>query len=442
MFMIILALLFMGGSWGEGGLSTITSGFSDDATGLDLEEVLPSDISLPETNALILAELALDPTSIPISIDVPDWTPSSNDISDGGYGQLPQSGIGGRTQGNRRRLALLEGGSRESEEAVELGLAWLAAHQFHDGSWHFDFREAPNCQGQCGDHGSLTSTNAATGLALLSFLGAGYTHREGPYQEVVNRGLYYLTSRLRPTQHGGELRDDLAYGMYCHAIATLALCEAYAMTEDPHLEQIVQRAVDYIVYAQHEGGGWRYGPREPGDTTVTGWQVITLKSALLAEFQVPSPVWHGVDRFLNQVGSDRGAFYGYMRAGREPTNTAIGLLCRMMLGWDHDNSSLYRGVTYLSRHGPSDHNMYFNYYAAQVMRHYGGREWDRWNVRLRDFLVATQARSGHERGSWQFDEQYSRNAGRLYNTTMAIMTLEVYYRYMPLYGKSAVELVP
>jgi hypothetical protein len=230
--------------------------------------------------------------------------------------------------------------------------------------------------------------------------------------------------------------------MYPHAIATLALCEAYAMTKDESLQLPAQFAVDFIVYAQHEGGGWRYHPREPGDTTVTGWQVIALKGALLAGLDVPSPVWFGVNKFLDSVQRDGGAFYGYRRPDRDPTNTSIGLLCRMMLGWERERKEIRRGVKFLGDEGPSENNVYFNYYAAQVMRHHGGKPWKRWNSRLRDYLVKTQSRSGHERGSWQFRERHSLGAGRLYNTAMAVMTLEVYYRFLPLYGDEAVDLVP
>lgn len=437
---VMLALLFVEGPWGEGG-ATWTAGFSDDAGGLALEEMPSEDPPAPDADQPTAIARELDLMPVPVAVEIPRWTPTSDGIP-GILTNLSRGGMAGRKEGNRRRLALIGGGTPDSEAAVELGLAWLAAHQFSDGSWRFDFRKARQCNGQCKDHGSISSTTAATGLSLLAFLGAGYTHREGPYQEAVNRGLYHLMGRMKMTKNGGDLRDGSSHGMYCHAIATLALCEAYAMTEDTSLVRPAQSGIDFIVYAQHKGGGWRYYPQQPGDTTVTGWQVIALKSAVLAGLQVPSPVWHDVERFLNKVGSDYGAYYGYQRPGREPTNTAIGLLSRMMLGWDRDKPPLRRGIAYLGRHGPSENDMYFNYYTTQVMHHNGGYEWKLWNERLRDFLVATQAKNGHERGSWQFAERYSRNAGRLYNTAMTIMTLEVYYRYMPIYDKRAAELAP
>ncbi|MFH1266905.1 MAG: hypothetical protein ABIK89_14345, partial [Planctomycetota bacterium] len=82
-------------------------------------------------------------------------------------------------------------------------------------------------------------------------------------------------------------------------------------------------------------------------------------------------------------------------------------------------------------------NMYYNYYATQVMRHWGGPEWEKWNPKMRDYLVATQSNQGTESGSWYFAGGHGETGGRLYNTAVALMTLEVYYRYMPLYRQRA-----
>jgi hypothetical protein len=108
------------------------------------------------------------------------------------------------------------------------------------------------------------------------------------------------------------------------------------------------------------------------------------------------------------------------------------------MGWDRQREALVRGVSRLDKIGPSPTNMYYNYYATQVMHHYGDEPWQRWNAKMRQHLISTQARIGHETGSWHFDDQHGNVGGRLYNTAMSVMTLEVYYRYMPLYGGRAV----
>jgi len=146
-----------------------------------------------------------------------------------------------------------------------------------------------------------------------------------------------------------------------------------------------------------------------------------------------------VKRFLDSVQYDGGASYKYMATGaREShTTTAIGLLSRMYTGWGR-SPAMYRGIGHLVKWGPSANDIYYNFYAAQVMHHWGGPEWDAWNRELRNHLVRTQATQGHEAGSWHFADPHGDQAGRLYSTAMAVMTLEVYYRFLPLYKQETV----
>jgi hypothetical protein len=240
------------------------------------------------------------------------------------------------------------------------------------------------------------------------------------------------------------LRRD---SMYSHGIATLAITEAYAMTRDSGLRKPAEEAVKFIVNAQYEDGGWRYNPNwetpGPGDVTVTGWQLMALKSALLAGIDVPYEVWIKASAFLDRCQEDGGARYQYMAGDRgTAATTAVGLLCRMIGGWPREHRPLQKGGAALGGLIPSQQNMYFNYYAAQVLHHLGGRTWEKWNPRMRDYLVDTQATEGHETGSWYFAESHSTPGGRLYTTTMAVMTLEVYYRYMPLYKEAFTKRAP
>jgi len=407
-------------------------------------------IELPVAENLANSNI-VKPSQLELPTTVADSTRSAS-LTDAMSQPLASRGGGldGRRARNRRSLALTGGGTATSESAVERGLAWLAAHQFEDGSWRFDHSQCPQCNGQCRHAGFRTSTTDSTGLALLCFLGAGYTHHEGPYQETVANGLYYLQQRMLITSLGADLRDktilagvdtsqpQLANGnMYSQAIATLALCEAYAMTKDDNLGGAAQQAVNFIVHAQHEQGGWRYEPGEPGDTSVTGWQIAALKSALLAKRTVPREVWYRASNFFDGVQEDRGAAYGYQNpTNKMPSMSVVGLFSRMMLGWPHDHPPLLKGIVQIGEQQPSKKDIYFNYYASQVLHHHGGPSWERWNPRMRDYLVALQANQGHETGSWYIDENWSDRGGRLYTTTLAILTLEVYYRYMPMYQEA------
>jgi hypothetical protein len=398
-------------------------------------------VDLPaETPRIVLP--AEDPTKI--SVDRPDavGAAAQGTGAAGRSGAPTGGGWEGRNPAARSEMAARGGGTKDSEAAVERGLQWLVAHQRQDGSWSFDLDKEP-CNGMCRNSGSEPSTTAATGMALLPFLGAGYTHLKGEHKEVVRKGVYYLKTRARVTPHGVDLCDGGT--MYAHGIAGLALCEAYGMTRDEALKDIAQGAIRYVAYAQDlRGGGWRYFPGMPGDTTVTGWQLMLLKSGQMAGLEVPSPTISRVERFLNAVQFDRGARYGYtqprMRAQTQEATTAVGLLCRMYTGWHRDRPALYRGVAHLHKWGPSENNIYYDFYATQVLHHWEGPEWQAWNKKMRDYLVATQATASHENGSWHFAGALGDLVGgRLYNTSMALMILEVYYRHMPLYGQKAVR---
>jgi len=73
--------------------------------------------------------------------------------------------------------------------------------------------------------------------------------------------------------------------------------------------------------------------------------------------------------------------------------------------------------------------------------HYGGQEWKDWNGVMRDFLVDSQETEGSKEGSWYWHSgRHSAEAGgRLYHTALAAMTLEVYYRFLPIYKDAASE---
>jgi hypothetical protein len=334
--------------------------------------------------------------------------------------------------GPARSTLLKGGGTGESERSVTLGLRWLARHQQADGAWSFHHgSDDPGTLEKC--------TTGATGLALLAFLGAGHTHRSEHvrFQSNVAKGLKFLLSQEKHVKEGGDLRGQVVSneGMYAHAIATLALCEAYGLTQDEKLQAPAQQAVNFIVAAQDpKKGGWRYAPLQPGDTTVTGWQVMALKSAKSCGLKVPTRTLNDAGRFLDSVQTSDGSHYGYDRRGSTPAMTSIGLLCRMYLGWKQTAPPLRRGVQFLSRTGPSIEDIYYDYYATQVLHHWGGAEWRKWNDVLRDHLIESQAKEGDAAGSWKpTGDRGSGAGGRLYQTCLSIMTLEVYYRYLPIY---------
>jgi len=408
-----------------------------------LEEI-PLDVTAVETD-IVPEEVAIDPADdmepAAVEVELSDFgiehAPRA-DILDtvGGYGGKGVDGRGGQT---KAALKKKYGATEESEQAVAAALKWLAEHQMPDGGWSFNHAVHPNCRGRCRNPGQLAKArNGATGLALLPFLGAGQTHNSGSYKGTVADGLSFLVRALM-RKRDGSLWEDGGQ-MYSHGLASIALCEAYAMTHDKSLYAPCKAAVNFISYAQDPvRGGWRYKPRVDSDTSVVGWQIMALKSADMAYLEVNPATVHMASRYLDSVQANSGANYGYTSPGNGAATTAIGLLCRMYLGWEKSNPALERGVQFLSNKGPDPTNMYYNYYATQVLRHWEGEEWTKWNNVMRDQLVNSQALEGHEAGSWYMNGHHSSKGGRLYCTAMAAMVLEVYYRHMPLYQTTSID---
>ena len=335
----------------------------------------------------------------------------------------------GRGADERAKLAESEGGNAASEKAVEEGLKWMAAHQNKDGAWSLDaFSQTGDCDGQCQHNGALSNA-AGTGFGLLPFLGAGYTHKSGRYKNAVQKGLNWL---IEDQTKEGTFNGCMGGNMYAHGIATIALCEAYAMTKDPRLKTPAQNAINYIVDAQHNGGGWRYGPGQPGDTSVSGWQVIALRSAQQGGLKIPESVFTKLSQYLDSVQTDKqGSGYRYMPGGRiTDAMVAEGLLCRIYSSKKLRRGELRAGVEYLREHLPRvGGELYYWYYATQVMHHYGGEPWDEWNHVMRDLLIESQETDGHPKGSWAPQGGHDSSGGRVYATSLALLTLEVYYRH-------------
>lgn len=338
----------------------------------------------------------------------------------------------------RVELVSMEGGTTQTEAAVARGLRWLSQHQDDDGAWSLNgFRRAGKCN--CGGEGHVSGKSPGTALALLPFLGAGQTHLVGRYKGHVSKGLRWL---VQNQGKDGDLRAGATEnaGMYTQGQAAIVLCEAFAMTGDEQLRVPAQKAIDFICKAQYRDGGWRYntGPRDQaGDTSVVGWQLMALQSAKAANLTVPEETLPQATSFLNRVQSQGGSRYAYM-AGHSPTHvmTAEALLCRMYLGWTREQKSLLAGAKFLTEHLPSDRapNIYYWYYGTQTMHHLGGADWERWNLKMRDVLTSSQETGGgHQAGSWDPRGEHVSPGGRIYMTSLAVCTLEVYYRHLPIF---------
>ena len=403
------------------------------------------------------AERAIDDLSIPapFAADLPNFSPAglsgpgslAPNIPAGPASVLDESRFRSRVGSARAKLLKEYGGNEASERAVALGLAWLARQQQPDGGWIYEGSDK-------------TDRIAATGMALLPFLAAGETHQSGKkYQKVVASGLQFLQRNCPPSgPNAGKFTG--AENMYSQAIGTLALCEAYGMTRDKELLEYAQAAINYIVKGQGSNGSWGYSAGSAGDTSIVGWQIQALHAARLSkDMIVPAGTIRGAINFLDLAGGgSRKASYGYNdNAGAAPGTalTAVGLLCRHDIdGWGPDNPGMAEGVLGLMKRAPGGGprrpalDTYFYYYATQVVRAFEGEEWKTWNEGpkdakgnrtggMRDWLIELQnKKEGVLQGSWEADGGWiGRSCGRLGTTALCVLTLEVYYRYPPLYQR-------
>ncbi len=410
-----------------------------------------------------------------------------------------------RSGSARGETARARGGSPASEAAIERGLLWLARHQAANGAWSFEHPHCidpfgrPSQQCLCRTKGYIDGhTKASTSIALLPFLGAGNTHLDGPYKEVVYRGLEQLKTILDIELK--ELHPDnpdfvstFSGDLYGYGITALVMAEAFGMTDDPDLERYVNALAVFLARHQHPLGGWRYELGQPGDITVTGWQVVALKSSQLAGAAVHSDIFRQADKFLDSLtppaplsrrgraqvvankigGLDRDPTrYHYLASfanstTREPgeCTSAVGLLCRLYTGWNSNDPRLLQGVNQLLQSNTHPALLlYRNFYLAQILLHIDHPAWEQWNRRNRDYLVQMQVTETTrmnqrnpafgsppcEIGSWYLTnpngttknvirDRHLAPAGRLAHTALAILTLEVYYRLLPIYKPVAIE---
>ena len=353
-----------------------------------------------------------------------------------------------RSLANRKVAARKFGGTDASEKAVELALRWLAKHQHPDGYWDSSAHGSGKIRiDENGVNRKYAGKNADTGLtalSLLAFLGAGYTHEEGPYAKTVDKTITWLIAQQAENGFLGGSASHYAK-MYCHAMATYALAEAYSMqsdrTVDTRLRRPLRKAVKYILDNQNtEDGGWRYLKGQVSDMSMFGWQLMALKSAEIAGFEIPDSSKKLMVKFLlaHGFGAKKGLSAYQKGYPVTATMTAEALFCKQIFRIPRKHSMCTEAVGYLMKRLPrrSKLNLYYWYYGTLAMFQYGGPEWKKWNNAVRVALVAEQTTTGPNAGSWKPRGPWGPYGGRVYATAMSALCLEVYYRFLPLYKMS------
>jgi hypothetical protein len=340
-------------------------------------------------------------------------------------------------QRGRPSLETIEalGGSDVGEKAIGAALDWLVRNQESDGRW--DTRK----------HGAKGAYDTAgTGAALLCFYGWGLSHTgDGKYQPQIKKALDWLVAQQLES---GELSGG-ATGpgrMYCHGIATIALCEAYGATKDLKLKAPAEKAIALILASQSPTrGGWRYQPVDPNglpsqdsDTSVTGWQYMALHSAKMADMEVPQSAFDLAGKWFTRAGGGKfGGLYGYDGPARSnPAMVATGMFCRQLDLIPPTDPMMQESAEYLKMQPMNVRapDLYQVYYTTLALYQHQGPIWLAWNEKLKEVLPLIQRKGGAESGSWDANGQHIAPGGRVVSTAFATLSLEVYYRLLPMYG--------
>ena len=335
------------------------------------------------------------------------------------------------------RLARLKdnNGTPACEEAVVKGLRWLKAHQSADGSW------------------GENNKSAMTGLALLAYLG----HCEDPHSEEFGesclKGIAYLVDI--GMKNGGRVcaAANTQQGLYENGIAAYAIGEAATFCKEtkfevPNLMTVAEKAGQYIIDNQHSNGGWAYAydlsAKAHVDVSVVGWQVQALRACEHTgiKYRGLIPCINHAMKYLAGCQNDIGA-YGYTGppgAGKYWPLTGVGVLCHQM--WGKRGQEVTKGVRAIIKNTQFEYdgasgNLYQHYYESQAMMQHGGPDWRKYNEMFRDQILKNQ----NDDGSWKKPGGKGPGASgeACYDTSLCILMLEVYYRFLSTGGGGAIK---
>lgn len=434
-----------------GGGGGFVSGEEEAAGPQDQQPVTPQDELVPQPPTIQTPTSSMDvitaltptmsnfsmtvaPPVVTAPTDVASKLPVASKGGTNGPSGLPSGLPGvlaGRAAGAPRDKARRDsGGKDKSEEAVMKGLRWLKANQNADGTW-----------------GTATK-GAMTGLGLLCFLGHGETYFSVEFGETVKKAVDALVKegtaqagRLAYT--GNTLANQNA--PYQHAIGVYALSEAYTLTKDDRIPPVLTKAVAYIINGQGADGGWmyKYDRSQPSDTSVGGWQIQALKAAHLTELPIPG-ITETLDKGmlnLERVFDKKNGTFGYRNNSGKISLTGVGALNILM--WKGQKSGMVREAVdaILDKTKSVDYqgeeaDLYAWYYHTQACLMYGGSSWTKWNRLFQDAIADAQSPDG----SWPVQMKTKNNhgpvkeaavTGQVYRTTLCVLMLEVFYRYLP-----------
>lgn len=340
------------------------------------------------------------------------------------------------------------------DQSVERALLWLARQQQRDGSFPSRLEGQP----------------AVTGLCVIAFLSCGHQPGLGPYGERLNRAVDYVLSCQQPTgllsartpQRSHVHQGASHTATYNHAIAALMLTEVFGQVSGERaarIERAVKLALAETARQQREPrkssavdqGGWRYLHKptytsrpSDSDLSVTGWQLMFLRSAKNAQFDVDDKMVEASVAYVERCFDPRAGGFVYGQLGQDRyTNrgmNGVGALS-LALGGKHRTKMaqaagdwiLQRPFTRYGQVTDASHDRfhYSAYYCSHAMAQLGGKYWETIFPMLARTLLANQSRDG----SWLSETGEDSRYGPAYATALSVLALTPAYQLLPVYQR-------
>jgi hypothetical protein len=329
--------------------------------------------------------------------------------------------------------------------AVERALRWLAAQQQDDGS----FPTIPN--GQPG----------VTSLCMMTFVAHGHVPGDGPYGRRLERATDFVLSCQKEngliTLIGPEgpritRRMDHEIGncaAYNHAISSLMLSELYGMSQEDRarrIEAAIHKSLAATLEMQRwpkdlpeDLGGWRYIDNDSvrdSDLSVTGWQLMFLRSARNAGFEVPKERIDDAVAYVRRCFARECNSFEYATTGGDDRSRGMagaGILALAHAGF-HNSMEAQQSGEWILQHGFDDYNAmipfsqsqqhdryhYGLFNCCQGMYQLGGKYWEQFFPRAVRTVLANQQPDG----SWSAESHFNDAPfGNAYTTTLVVLSL-------------------
>jgi hypothetical protein len=319
---------------------------------------------------------------------------------------------------------------KESLNAVEKGLKWLAEHQSKDGSWDVEKYEGQS------NHKSIEAVSAA---AVLAFLGNGHSERQGGYKKNVMKSVRYLNKAVSAKFNKPHFGRN-----YGSALILMALSES-SMFGSSSITKKNANAIAAMFVDQFSGKGWHYNGSGT-DLSVSGWIALGLKSALAAELPVMKSkkgldVMEQYKVWITQSATSDETGMGYYNGGRggSPHMTWVGMFQRRFLGFGDEDLFLKKAALHSEKWVDSGKwvgrdqmgDIYGIYYGTLACFYNGGKLWKKWDRSMNHSLVGSQCVGSVKElgGSWNPTVGHTaKSGGRVLTTALSVLCLEVYYR--------------